>query len=231
MANPQPTCYETKRTVSPTEQKTTVFVEKDTDRMKNSTKVTLTLVIFVLLICFLGAIWNLMKKEETYQPNPTRPDDFPDVLIAPEEAESTDYFASTAPGVYILEYVIREPYPGTKTQDRIARRLMFHGFRRPAYDLLNPQFPRGRKWKIDDRVRGNQTESHWLSEKWINANDEVVSVILTYPFPVGGGPDPDELHVHIIFYEKDSWIGLFVRKYKELHPEDFRENSELKEDN
>lgn len=186
--------------------------------------VILAIFVGVMFACWLT--WRFKKVPSPYEPNPVRPENFPEVLIAPQEAESPNYVTPKTPGIYVLSYFVNEIYPGANTRRRISQHLVSHGFRRLAYNLLNPHFSSQERWTIDDKVRPDKTKSHWLSEEWINDQNEVVSAILVYRFPVGGGPDPNELYVDISFFEKDSWMRVPVAKYKELHPEEFRKDVE-----
>lgn len=186
----------------------------------SSRKILIILAVLGGLMCVYWLIWHSKKAPSAYEPNPVRPENFPEVLVVPEEAESPDYVTPRIPGVYSLTYLVEETYPGVATHPHISQHLLLHGFRKLAYDLLNPKFSDQQRWTIDDTIRTDKTKKHWLSEHWINEQGEVVSVILAYNSPVEGIPEPNKLYVNLCFFEKDSWIRLHVVKYKKLHPEE-----------
>ncbi len=151
-----------------------------------------------------------------------RPPNFPDVLVAPDNADEVLYSApsgsSALAGVYYMSFRIREPFPGTESRAGIEEHLRSQGWRKLMFDLLNPQFLQTDSWSPVADATGKVVAKS-MGQNWLNQKGESVCVIHDY----GLAPqyDPHCLHVTIFFYEQYSWPRKFIELYRQHHPTEF----------
>lgn len=156
-----------------------------------------------------------------------RPEDFPECLIAPENAQGERYSTPSntkmKPGTFHMVYKIRDPYPGECTYKFIEDTLARHGWFKLRHILLQPERVINQGWDIS-RIKEPGWELRDWSEIWINEKYESAYVILNYRFPVDGEPDLDTLYVAHLLSGPETWVRSYVLRYKELHPEEFEPN-------
>lgn len=201
--------------------------------MKNQSKnlKKSSLIIFVLiglaLICLLTFIFFSQRYFPTYERNAVRPNDFPQVLIAPENAESVDYSSPSsnsrrAPDTYRISFAVKEPYPADNIRQFIQTNFISHGWRKLNFTILNPTTKP--LWTVD-KIKTPGMEVHQWQEEWVNDKDETIKVILDYSFPQDGEKDFNSLSIYLALFGKDSWKKHYISRYKELHPEEFEGNT------
>lgn len=221
--------------------------------MKTHTKLFSVLLVFVGLLFLACAIWHLIEKYNTYKPNPIRPKDFPEILVAPEAAVSLDYStplnSKRAPHTYSLSFIVYDRYPSEKTRNFVKEHLKLNGWQRLNYHLLNPEVPieypnvllyelyRDANASEKERCQapkptGGDWPLRWM-ENWLSKNDEHIDIIFEY-VPLDGekhAPPTEEnldlnrLYVNMTFFGQDSWVHPHISRYKELHPEEFDEST------
>lgn len=158
----------------------------------------------------------------SYELNPIRPADFPEVLVPPPAAKSIDYSAPSiskrAPDTYSLSFWVEEPYPADNTHRFILETLSAQGWRRLHFLILAPTV------KPEWRARGGDTqddEVHRWHEDWANAKGEIVSAILQYSVQKATRGDLKQLDVNMTFFGQNSGADRLLSQYKKYHPEEF----------
>lgn len=211
--------------------------------MKKRRKLMLTLAAFVAFFCLAGVVWYFIAKGESYKPNPIRPKDFPEILIAPENAILLDHAAPSGsrsvPHTYGVHFVMDDPYPSDYTYKFIENHLSSNGWQRLNYDLLNPYSPAPQVCTVPERLdpetvnmlfpkrkqKGNYPCT-WRKEDWVKDNEHI-SVILCYAADLATREvHRDKIYVNMTFFGRESWIRPHILKYKELHPKEFRKDVE-----
>jgi hypothetical protein len=208
--------------------------------MRNRLKLLLTLGIVVTLLCFLSVVWYVRVKPNIYKPKPIRPNDFPEILIAPENSVLVDHtvpsVSGSVPHTYGLSFIVHEPYPSDDTHKFIENHLSSNGWQRLNYDLLNPYSPAAQTRAIPEFLdpqtvnmlfpKGKQKGVYpgmWIKEDWIK-DDEYIGVSLSYAAELDTKRvQRDKVYVNLSFFGRKSWIRPYILKYKELHSEEFGE--------
>jgi len=208
--------------------------------MKKQPKLILTLAAFVAFFCLAGVIWYFVSKGESYKPNPIRPKDFPEILIAPENATLIDHSTPSnsrrVPHTYDLSFFVNEPYPSDDTYKFIEKHLSLNGWQRLKYDLLNPHSPHpqpstlpqyldpdGVNMLFPKRKQKGNYFLIWRKEDWVNKDDEHISVFRYYSANLATKEvHRDKIYVSMTFFGRESWIRAYILKYKKLHAEEFR---------
>jgi len=195
------------------------------------------LIVAALVACVALAItwWNLGRRAEKHKHHPVRPDDFPEILIAPEGAQIYDH--STPSNTrrdthsYTLTFIAEDPYPSTNTHEFIQQHLSSHGWQRLKYHLLNPDVPakyHNPMWyallKECNDVESYESEAKYFgigTKDWVNDNDETICVNWMYKPLNDNQVDPNRVEFQIELYKRESWVKNWLLKYKKLHPEEF----------
>jgi hypothetical protein len=201
--------------------------------MKNYVKLFLSLLIIAGFLLPVG-VWYIMTKREIYKPNPTRPKDFPEILIAPEHAISLDHSIPSrrVPHVYGLSFVVHDPYPSKDTRNFIKEHLTSNGWQRLNYELLNPNNAIAPPSETMPQSLPSHTMNFlqkqgyqripWSKEDWVSKDDEYINVILCYSVDLATTEvHRDKPYVNLSLFERESWVRHFILRYKELHPEEF----------
>ena len=68
-------------------------------------------------------------------------------------------------------------------------------------------------------------------EDWLNKADESITVVLTYGMYSGDQLDCNTLSVNLMFSERESEQLPWILKYKELHPLEFEDFTDMTEPN
>jgi hypothetical protein len=217
--------------------------------MKKQPKLMLTLAAFVAFFCLAGVFWYFVAKGESYKPNPIRPKDFPEILIAPEHATLIDHSTPSnsrrVPHTYDLCFLVNDPYPSDDTYRFIEEHLSLNGWQRLKYDLLNPHSSHSQpttlpKYLDPETVnmlipKGKQKGDYpinWREEDWVNKDDEHISVFLYYSADLATKEvHRDKIYVNMTLFGRESWIRTYILKYKKLHPEEFSKDAEPEQDN
>ena len=184
-------------------------------------------VLILLLICGVAVsilLISIRSKEYVY--HSVRPDDFPEILIPPDNAEAIDYSAPSnsrrAPHTYELRFMVNESYPGENTHVLIENRLISHGWKKLKFNLLNPGYPaRSDEWIDYAQMAGSKIKYLELLQQWISNKDETIFLTMDYLQKKNHEKDLDKLYVDLSFLDGHSWVRPFITKYKELHPEEF----------
>jgi len=178
-------------------------------------------VIGLIVMSVLPLKCFLEKRFSSYQRNPVRPADFPDVLAPPETAELIDYSAPSnshrAPDTYSLSFCLEEPYPAENAREFIRKTLSSYGWRKLAFIILAPTVRPA--WLVDSTP---DTVTYRWQEEWINDKGDNVQAILEYSVPQVARRDLKRLSVNLTFFGRNSWNGVLVDQYKKFHPEEFQ---------
>jgi endonuclease/exonuclease/phosphatase family metal-dependent hydrolase len=194
--------------------------------------------IYVILFTILGLlflwiflIFSIQLYLGTHKPNPIRPDYFPEILIAPEQAKEIDYrHINRKQDIYSLSFIKDEPYPFKQTIKNMHQHLESHGCRQLKYSLLNPQIP-----ATHDPFGLGKLDVRFV-EDWLDENDNNISIIyilLLKPERIDKSKiqdvsvidandyDYNKIYVNMFFLGQKSWVQPSISKYRELHPEEF----------
>ena len=222
---------------------------KDKDR-----KLLLILGSVAVVLCLVAVGWHLAVKRGDDKPNPIRPKDFPQILVAPEGAvlldHSTPWNRRSAPHTYGFSFVVEDPYPSEKTRNFIEDHLESRGWRRLKYHLLNPDVPASHtpmlgielpltvpeslnpesvNMLLDERKwKGEDYPVRYIMEDWVSEEDQHIDVTLYYRADLSTRRvHRDKVHVDLGLFKRESWIRPWVLRYKELHPEEFQDGNDL----
>lgn len=181
-------------------------------------------------LCLLLLALYLMTNRDVHDAITVRPDDFPDILIAPEGAELVNFLSpsnsGTVKGSYHLWFLIKDPYPAEDTRKFIEKHLSSKCWKSLNYSLLNPHLPMHGEW-VQYTENGEEVEIKEWMQDWLNTKGESIKVILQYRSLSGNEQEPDSLCVSLLFAESNARQRPWVLKYKELHPEEFEESNSL----
>jgi len=217
--------------------------------MNNKKRLLLILFSFLIFLCLVGFLWNLIEKRGAYKANPIRPSDFPDILIAPPNAvlidHSTPSNSQIVSNTYSLWFIVNDPYPSEETYKFVEKYLISNGWKRLKHDLLNPKqtFPKflSRPQRFDlngiDSALEKRIEKYPYShipyrrEDWINKTDDHIEVSMSYKLDrVMKKVKFDNVCVNLTLFKRDSLMGPKVERYREVHPEEFAENKSIVEE-
>lgn len=216
-------------------------------------RVTVISLLVLAFFCLVAVAWYLTVKRNTYKPDPIRPKDFPDILIAPKNAVLIDHATPSksqcAPYIYHLCFVVEDPYPSEETHSFIEEHLRSHGWQRLKYHLLNPDVPASRtpmlgiEWpqtvpeSLDPEsvdmllAKGEQKGDYpvrYIMEDWVSENDQHVGVMLYYRADLATKKvHRDKVYVNLTLFERESWILPYIVSYRQLHPEEFQDSNDL----
>ena len=68
-------------------------------------------------------------------------------------------------------------------------------------------------------------------QDWLNTKGESIKVILQYCSLPGNEQEPNSLCVSLLFSESNARQRPWVLKYKELHPDEFKESTDVSKSN
>ena len=204
--------------------------------MKTKNKVVLFLLASIVVFFLVASItWVVISRFYGYKPCSVRPDDFPSILVAPENAEwldhSTPEISKCAPYTYGINYIIHDPYPSEKTRQFINNHLKSNGWQRLKYHLMNPKSFLAKDPKLlgigtsePNLVPLEEQASNWpyykWMEDWINKDGEIVMVSISYGSKQLNLATP---FINMSLFKKESWITHWVFRYKKLHPDEFEQ--------
>lgn len=148
-----------------------------------------------------------------------RPEYFPEILKAPENAFETRFMGGDNPSI---NYCVKEPYPAEEPLAFIIENIEKAGWCELEYSLLNPEIPSSRQRNWSEISSAESINVHvkyqWMTD-WINQKEEVLSVYLSYLDPEKHKGEEGMLRVNIQLWQSDSGHGEYLKKYKQLHPE------------
>lgn len=215
--------------------------------MKKPVKLLLTWASLLGALCLMGLVWHFVAKREGHEPNPIRPRDFPEILIAPEGAvlidHSTPANTRRAPDTYSFRFTVYDPYPSDKTYKFIEEHLSSNSWQRLSYEILYPSqlrvLPRAIPGHLNPdtvdlmlpkKKQKGKWPLTWRREDWVNKDNELVTVVLKYCADLATKEvHRDKVYVSLDFFGRESWIRSYILKYKELHPEEFEGSDNLTE--
>ena len=215
--------------------KCSVSIGVEPDSRKNFPrleKLLLRLFMIAVTIAAIHFCYRLIPREYEYVRHPVRPDDFPEILITPENAYNLDHSTTSNSRIvkhtWGLSFVVDEPYPSDNVREFFDNHLSANGWQKLEYDLLNPNilmcarpFLPGAKNILTD-----ESEDEWpvfCIAYWINEEEEYISVLFTYATHPDVKPNLNRLMVHMSLFGTKSWGNLHVKQYTQLHPEEFRQ--------
>lgn len=145
-----------------------------------------------------------------------RPKDFPEYLIAPEDATYVYYRGGK--DAY-MSFGVNDPYPATQTINFISEKLDKAGWKKLDYSIVNPQFPsshlRGWRGFVNN---GNMKDRSWCAD-WMNDKDETLSVYLTYWVPIDSNEELTTLGCKLYKYSS-KWKGRkALDRYRRIRKE------------
>jgi Zn-dependent protease len=153
---------------------------------------------------------SAMDDTETYT---VRPDDFPNSLVAPDEALAATYMISPAqngtPAGYALRYEMDQPYPCDSLISNITTPLADQGWHKTTYVLFDPNELASDQWTSIDDQEGQYLE--WKGT-WINEYDEWLYFIVYYQVNADA-ETPSIAHIRL-FHNTSELVEL----YRALHP-------------
>lgn len=199
--------------------------------------------VFVFL-CLAGVVWQVITRAKTYRPNPIRPEDFPEILIAPAKARLVDHAtpdSGCVPHVYFLCFVIDDPYPSDDTYDFLDKHLSSNGWRRLKYQVLYPHVPPPAPPRVPEFLdpeivnflspktsQKGMRPCMYRKEDWIGKNEELIRVFMYYSADLATKQvHRDRVYVNLNFFGRESWIYRDILRYKQLHPEEFEKSNDL----
>lgn len=206
-------------------------------------RVTVISLLVLAFFCLVAVAWHLTVKRNTYKPDPIRPKDFPDILIAPENAvlidHSTPSKSQCAPYTYNLCFAVKDSYPSEDTYRFIHDHLK--GWRRLKYQVLNPHHPYPNPRTIPEYLDSeivnmlfDKRKQRWnypvvyRQQDWVSENDQHVSVMLYYRADLATKKvHRDKVYVDLTLFERESWILLYIVRYRQVHPEEFQDSNDL----
>jgi hypothetical protein len=214
-------------------------------------RIQLSIVICILCICI-----GCGKKEEEYgveiRPEDF-PEILVPPKDATEIRYSSPETGKIVEGTYSVSFWLNEEYPAENTIDQIQSHLQSQdcvrvkgsvlsdlttlhviegeGFNKKVVDMSD-------KFRESLKQTERSTETQWRkphgladilhsiwSEEWITPDDDKVSVLLTYYFP-DKGYGGYRIWVHLTAFTPSSWMYPHVQRYKENHPEQFKDFNE-----
>ena len=142
-----------------------------------------------------------------------RPDDFPDVLVAPDAALATTYVISPAkhgvPAGYGLLYDMDEPYPCDSLISGLTTSLAAQGWHKTTYLLYDPNELASEQWALLEDKRGSYAE--WTGT-WINDLGQWLYLRVSYDIE-SEADTPSRAHVRLLHNTSE-----LVELYRALHP-------------
>ncbi|MCF7974751.1 MAG: site-2 protease family protein [Phycisphaerae bacterium] len=157
-----------------------------------------------------GIVYTVMDDTETYT---ERPDDFPDSLVAPDNAVNTIYKISPAKknraDGYGLYYTLEQPYPCDSLISSITESLAEQGWHKTVYVLFDPNELSSDQWATLQDEKGQFIE--WTGT-WINEFSEWVYLNVYYEV------ESETLipaTAHISMYQNTDKMVIL---YRALHP-------------
>jgi len=207
--------------------------------VKKQTSRKLATATLTLLVCVVGSLY-LATRREAYQPHGIRPEDFPEILIAPPDAKLVDYSTPSNSGrrehTYGLLFVVDEAYPSDDTYQFVEKHLSSNGWQRLRYELLNPKSLRRAPHPVPPHLGSEAVNAIlsgrkeigtypvvWRQEDWVNKEGDHIFVALSYSADLSTGQvRRDRVRVLIDLSQRH---GPYIAQYKKLHPDEFDEGN------
>jgi len=174
------------------------------------------IVFLLLIIVVLGC------KNKTPNETRIRPENFPEFLRPPENADNILYAGpetgNTDYRVYTLSYFVNESFPPQKTMKFVYNLLADSGYFLLKYTLLDHQEAHY-VWQFDDYSDPGFVRLK-RGERWASKNNNgFVMVIFNYRNKIGES-DLSRLAVSINYSLEESKSSVSVKKYKTHFPEE-----------
>ena len=226
--------------------------------MKKNVKLRISAIIIIAILLTLIVLY-FVSKQDNYEPHPVRPKDFPEILIAPENAvlydHSTPADSKRAQNIYDLTFLIKNTYPSEETRNFYHEYLRSRGWRKIKYDLLNLYGPsRTPKRPLPKQIPdialknfiketkkqkgGKETIKRgifpisWSQEEWLNNDNEYISIHFSYSADLHTGEvNHNKLSVYISYFQNDTWIYPYILRYKKMYPEEFEDANNISDPN
>lgn len=155
----------------------------------------------------------------------TVPDDYPEIIIAPENAGLAGYMTypkdGSDPNRFHTRFGRVEQYPAESTLGFLRGRLLDGGWRRLDYLFSDPNVPGATKWNVQEDIEEQIKVYDW-SEDWINGEGDVVLLNLEYKGKLDSEKGGKYLTGELWFLEPSS-TRLRMKTYKRLHPTEISE--------
>jgi len=214
----------------------TIIIHKNSPKYSDVTnnfsakleRILITLFFVAILTSAILFCINLIPRE--YVRNPIRPEDFPAILIHPQNAYDLDFSTPsndrTVKHSYGLSFIVDEPYPSEGVRDFFNNHLTSNGWQKLKYSLLNPNIPIYKNPLLPNlkTTLPNGTEGKWplhCVEDWISDEEEHISIIFDYGPDQEGKPDLSRVYVNTALFKQRSWVNPYIKRYKQLHPDEF----------
>ena len=197
-------------------------------------RILVALFFFAILVTTAQFCIKLIPRKHIR--NPIRPEDFPAILIHPQNAYDLDFSTPSNDRIakcsYGLNFFVDEPYPSETVRNFFNNHLTSKGWKKLKYSLLNPNDPIYTNPLLPNlrTILPDGTEGKWplhCIEDWISDEEEHISIIFYY------GPDHEgklylnRVYVDATLFEQRSWINPYIKRYKQLHPEEFKQEVEF----
>lgn len=196
-------------------------------------RILVALFFFAILTATVLFCINLISRK--YIRNPIRPEDFPAILIHPQNAYDPDFSTPSnsrrAKYSYSLSFFVDEPYPSEVVRNFFNNHLTSNGWQKLKYDLLNPNIPIYKNPLLPNlkTTLPDSTEGKWplsCKEDWISNEEEKISIMFDYGPDQEGKPDLSRVYVNTTLFKQRSWVNPYIKRYKQLHPEEFEQKTE-----
>ena len=195
-------------------------------------RILVALFFFTILIATVMFCIKLIPRK--YIRNPIRPEDFPAILIHPQNAYDLDFSSpSNSRSVkytYGLSFSVNEPYPSETVRNFFNNHLTSNGWQKLEYSLLNPNTPVYTNPLLPNlkTTLPDGTEGKWplhCIEDWISDEEEHISIIFDHGPDQEGKPDLSRVYVNTTLFKQRSWVNPYIKRYKQLHPEEFEQKT------
>jgi len=215
----------------------------------------LSIIICILCIC-IGCGKKEEEYGVTYRPSDF-PEILAPPKDATEIRYSSPETGGIVKGAYSISFWLNEEYPAKNTIKQIQRYLQSQDCVRVEgsvlSDLSTMHIIEGeglnkkvvditQEFKEDLKKTQRVIETQWQkphpqanyadivystwAEEWITPDDDKVSVVLDYYFP-DKGYEGNRLWGHLTVFTPSSWMYPHVQRYKEKHPEKFKDSNEI----
>ena len=186
------------------------------------------------------SVWYSSAREQILPFIPVRPADFPEILIAPENAVLIDHSTPskgwTGRGRYFLKFAVEDPYPSAATRAFIEDHLRSNGWQLLRGDVLNPQLGPHLQRDLPEYIGaealdalckwiGHRTGHHytmWFKQDWLNNHNEYIGVTYQCAYDLSTGKrDNNNVYVDMDFSNRESDMQPWIERYKAFCPEEF----------
>ncbi|MHC4122891.1 MAG: hypothetical protein ACYSSI_04895 [Planctomycetota bacterium] len=207
------------------------------DGIKNAPRIEKLLVcLFVLSIVVVTIQFGINLIPKKHVRNLVRPENFPSILIVPDNAYDFDYLTPSntkiSKGVYSVNFFVDEPYPSDNLRNFFSNHFSSNGWQKLMYGLLNPKVPIYKNPIFPDSnaiFLPKGIEGKWplnCEEDWINAEEDRISISFAYNRDPNNKLDLNKIQINMTFFNNQSWMNRYIKVYKQLHPEEFEEEND-----